>query len=234
MYRLLQPEFQIGYTNVQFGPSVPAGLFHGSTVPLTYRLYFANYFALSARDLQPEFGQVVNLVYRNTPFGDHDYGNIWSAEGTLYLPGLSKHQGIRVYGGYQQKSSTQSSFTDLIDYPRGYQSLLNTELLSIKSDYVIPLFYPDWSLGKLSYFKRFTLRMFYDYGRAVIPPVNQQNTKMQLGFSSVGGELTTDCNILRFIVPATIGIRESYLIENKSTATEVLFTVNFNQFRTSK
>ena len=233
MYRFIQPEFQIAYTNILLGSSVPAGIFHGTIIPLTYRLYANNYLALGARDIQPQFGQEINLVYRSTPFGDHDYGNIWSGEGTLYLPGFAKHHGFRFYGGYQQKSSSHSSFTDLINYPRGYQSLMNTELFTIRSDYVMPLFYPDWSLGKFSYFKRVSLRMFYDYGNAVIPII-QQNTKIQQGFSSVGGELSIDCHFLRFIVPSTIGIRESYLIESKSNATEVLFTVNFNQFRTSK
>ncbi len=189
--------------------------------------------ALSTRDIQPAFGEVIDLVYRYTPLGDHNYGTIWSAEGILFLPGLTKHHGLRFYGGFQEKSSANSLYSDIINYPRGYQNLMNSELLTLKSDYVLPLFYPDWSLGKLSYFKRVSLRIFYDYGRALIP-INQQNTKLQLGFSSMGGELMIDCHFLRFIVPATIGVRQSYLIENKSSNTEVLFTVNFNQFRTPK
>jgi hypothetical protein len=233
MYRLIQPEFQITYTDIKIDSSVPHNIFHGNVIPLTYRLYANNYLALSTRDIQPRIGGIIDLVYRNTPFGDHNYGTIWSAEGTLFLPGFVKHHGFRIYGGYQQKSSSESSYLDIISYPRGYQSFMNTELFTVKSDYVMPLFYPDWSLGKLSYFKRISLRMFYDYGRAIVP-VNQDNNTSQVAFSSLGGELTIDCHFLRFIVPSTIGIRESYLIESKSSYFEMLFAINFNQFRTSK
>lgn len=233
MNRLIQPEFQITYDNINLGQSVPSSLFHGSVIPLTYRLYASNYLTLSSRDLQPEFGEIIDLVYRNTPFGDHNYGTIWSGEGTLYLPGLVKHHGLRIYGGFQKKSMQESSYLDIIDYPRGYQSFMNTQLFTLKSDYILPLFYPDWSLSKLSYFKRVSLRFFYDYGRALIP-INQQNAELPFNFSSLGGELTIDCHFLRFIVPATIGIRQSYLVENKTTNTEVLFTFNFAQYRTSK
>ncbi len=231
MYRLIQPEMQIAYNKIELAPSVPASLFHGTVIPLTYRLYAHDYLALSTRDLQPRIGGVIDLVYRNTPFGDHNYGSIWSGEGIIYLPGFAKHHGLRFYGGYQQKSSANSSYSDIINYPRGYQNIMNTELLTLRSDYVLPLFYPDWSLSKLAYFKRISLRMFYDYGRAVVP-TNQPNTNLQFGFSSVGGELTTDFNFLRFIIPATIGVRYSFLIENKTSRTEVLFAFNFNQFRT--
>ncbi len=230
-YRLIQPELQIAYNNIILGPSVPAGIFHGTSIPLTYRLYAQNYLALSKRDLQPRFGEVLDLVYRNTPFGDHDYGSVWSGEGIIFLPGISKHHGIRFYGGFQQKSVQKSLYSDIINYPRGYQSLMNTELLTLKSDYVLPLLYPDLSLGKLSYIKRISLRIFYDFGRASVPII-PQNMSRQLDFSSAGGELTVDCHFLRFIVPSTLGIRQSYLIENKGSVTEVLFTFNFNQFRT--
>jgi hypothetical protein len=233
MRRLIQPEFQIAYTNIRLDSSVPSNIFHGTVIPLTYRLYANNYLALSTRDIQPRFGEIIDLVYRHTPIGDHDYGTIKSAEGTLFLPGFTEHHGFRVYGGYQQKSSSESSYLDIIEYPRGYQSFMNTELFALKSDYVMPLFYPDWSIGKLSYFKRISLRMFYDYGRAVVP-VNQDNNTMQVGFGSLGGELTIDCHFLRFIVPSTFGIRESYLIESKSNYLEILFSINFDQFRISK
>lgn len=238
MYRLIQPEFRIGYTNRESTSSLPQDIskqLQRTFTPLTYRLYANNYLALGNRDIQPRFGQVINLTYRNTPLGNlkdsTDIGNIWSAEGTLYFPGALKHHGFRFYGGYQESSSIL--FSDLIEYPRGYQIPPNTKLLTIRSDYVMPLFYPDLSLGKLSYFKRVSLRLFYDYTKAMVVDL-QNSTKSPQEFSSVGGELTIDCHFLRFIVPATIGVRQSYLIENKGSATEVLFTINFNQYRTSK
>jgi hypothetical protein len=232
MYRLVQPEFQIGYTQTWLEGATPFS--NTIFIPLTYRLYAQNLLQQGHRDLQPALGQVIDLIYRYSPFGNRNYGTIWSAEGTLYFPGLVKHHGLRIYGGYQQRQTiADRSFSDLISYPRGYTNLDNSQLFSIKSDYVLPLFYPDWSLGKLSYFKRFSLRIFYDYAQAMVPLQNQRGKiigEYNKTFSSAGGELTADCNFLRLLVPAKIGVRSSYLLESKTVNFEFLFSVNLNGF----
>ena len=229
--RILQPEFQAGFTNISLDRSVPRSIIHGTIIPLTYRLYASNYLTSGIRDLQPRFGQIMDLMYRNTPFGDNNYGSISSAEGTLFFPGLFKHHGIRIYGGYQVKNSNFSSFSDLINYPRGYQSIINDKLFSLRSDYILPLFYPDWSLGKLTYIKRISLRAFFDHGEAVIP-ANNREIMLFNSFNSLGTELTINCHFLRFIVPSTIGLRQSYLLESRKNIFEFLFSLNFNGFRT--
>ena len=227
MYRLVQPEFQIGYQRIWQESTINPNLFNGTSIPLTYRLYAHNLLRQSDRDIQPAFGQIIDVAYRHSPIGDQKIGTIWSAEGTLYLPGLARHHGVRIYGGFQQKQNDQGSFSDLISYPRGYQNLVNNQLFCLKSDYVLPLFYPDWSLGRLSYFKRFSLRVFYDYAQALVP-IKNQKTEYNISFGSAGGELTTDCNILRLLFPARIGLRTSYLTDSKTLNTEFLFSVNLN------
>jgi len=230
--RFVQPEFQIGYTNYKLAPNAPSSLLHGNFIPFTYRLYANNYLALGTRDLQPTFGQAIDIIYRNTPFGDFQYGSIFSSEGTIYLPGFSNHHGIRVYGGYQVKNSAKQSFSDLIEYPRGYQNIINDNLLTLRSDYVLPLFYPDWSLGELSYIKRISLRMFYDHGRAEVPLNN--GSRFLYSFNSTGAELMINCHFFRFIIPSTIGVRGSYLLENRNKIFEFVYSMNFNGFRTFK
>jgi len=228
MYRLVQPEFQAGYRRIWQEPSKSVR-FYKDGIPLTYRLYAHNQLMLGHRDIQPAIGQVFDIIYRHSPFGEQKYGTIWSAEGTLYFPGLVRHHGMRIYGGYQQKSS-KSSFSDLISYPRGYPNKINDQLFTLKTDYVLPLFYPDWSIGKLSYFKRFTLRLFYDQASALIPEKNQSGViigDIRKTFASTGGELTADCHILRLLVPAKIGVRTSYLTDQKNLNFEFLFSVNF-------
>jgi len=231
MYRLIQPEFQVGYSHIWQDVSAPQNFFDGTIIPLTYRLYAHNLLRLGHRDIQPAIGQVFDAYYRHSPFGDRDYGTIWSAEGTLYFPGLARHHGLKFYGGFQQRNASKGAFSDLISYPRGYQNFVNNQLFSLKSDYVLPLFYPDWSIGKLSYFKRFSLRLFYDQATAKIPTYNQSGViigESQKSFSSTGGELTADCNILRLLVPAKIGVRTSYLTDQKTLNFEFLFSINFS------
>jgi len=227
MYRLIQPEFQIGYTRILQDASAPANFFNGTIIPLTYRLYAHNLLMLGHRDIQPAIGQLFDAYYRHSPFGDRNFGTIWSAEGTLYFPGLVRHHGLKFYGGFQQRKASASSFSDLISYPRGHINLVNNQLFCLKSDYVLPLFYPDFSLGKLSYFKRISLRLFYDQAWAMIP-IQNHTSEYQITFASIGGELTTDCNILRLLVPAKIGVRTSYLTNQKSLNFEFLFSINFS------
>lgn len=231
--RFLQPEFQAGYTNIKLAPNAPSSLFHGSIIPLTYRLYASNYLMMGTRDLQPKFGQTVELIYRHSPLGDYKYGSIVSGEGIFYSPGFLNHHGIRIYAGYQQKNSTTQSFSDLIEYPRGYQNVMNDNLFTIRSDYVFPLCYPDWSFGKLSYIKRAYMRLFYDYGRAAIPLTNS-NSNFLRNFNSTGAELMLNCHFFRFIFPSTIGVRGSYLTESRSTVFEFIYSMNFSGFRTFK
>ena len=227
MYRLVQPEIQVGYTRIVQDASAPHDLFNGTIIPLTYRLYAHNLLKLSHRDIQPAIGQIIDVYYRHSPFGDRDYGTIWSGEGTLYFPGLVRHHGLKFYGGFQQKKASTGSFSDLISYPRGYPNMVNNQLFSLKSDYVLPLFYPDWSLGKLSYFKRISLRLFYDQAWATVP-IQNQSSEYRITFGSTGGELISDFNILRLLVPAKIGVRTSYLTDQKSLNFEFLFSINFS------
>lgn len=74
-------------------------------IPFTYGLYFHNLLKQSNRDLQSKFGQVINLQFSHTPFGDRNLGQIWSAETIIYLPGLFRNHGVRLYGGFQEKKS---------------------------------------------------------------------------------------------------------------------------------
>ncbi len=226
MYRMVEPEVQIGYSHHWQDPSTPAMIFRGSYIPFSYRLYLHNIMQQSTRDIQARWGQIVDMQFRHTPIGDRKLGNIVSAEGTFYFPGFLRNQGIRIYTGYQIKKSTNSYFNDLINYPRGYTNVDNNELTTLRSDYVLPLFSPDWHIWHLYYLKRVTMRLFYDYARISIP-IHQTTNTIIKSLSSSGAELVTECHFLRFIAPFKIGIRESYLIESGQFASEFLLSVNF-------
>ena len=225
MYRLVEPEIQIGYSHHWQEPSTPSIIFRGSYIPFTYRLYAHNLMQQSTRDIQTRWGQIVDLQFRHTPFGDKQLGKIATAEGTIYLPGLFQNQGIRFYGGYQKKISDNSYFSDLIYYPRGYTNLDNNSLLTFRSDYVLPVLSPDWHLWHLYYLKRVTLRIHYDFAQIALPIYHTSGT-INKTMSSTGAEVLTECHFLRFIAPVKMGVRESFLIESKMFASEFVFSVN--------
>ena len=227
MNRLVQPELQAGIERIWQESTTPSKFFHGSVVPLTYRLYAHNLLKLAHKDIQPATGQIIDLTYRHSPFGNRNLGSIWSAEGTLYLPGITRHHGIKIYSGYQKKQFSESSFSDLISYPRGYPNIVSNQMSCLKSDYVLPLLYPDKSLGGLSYFKRITLRVFYDQAWANAP-IHNQRGEYNITFASVGGELIADANFLRLLVPAKIGFRTFYRTDQNIVNFEFLFSINFS------
>ena len=230
-YRLLQPEAKMEFTGILHNASTPSQFFDGNIVPITYRLYFHNLLRQSQRDLQPRWGQIMDLKFRHTPFGNLDYGTEWSAEGYEYLPGFFRHHGIRVYGGYQQKelSSTGNLLSDMILYPRGYKSFTNRQLFTLRTDYTLPVLYPDWNIGRWIYMKRINLRGFYDYGWAeALASQNNQIINYNFSFSSYGAELMTNCHFLRFKAPANLGVRYSYMPDMNDYRFDILFSVNFS------
>jgi len=223
--RLLQPELQFGYTQLWQEASTPFS--NSNYTLLTYRLYGYNALQISLRDFQPAIGQIIDLNYHSSPTAKDNSYPVWTAEGTLYLPGLVRHHGIRIYSGYQHKEATGNASSDYISYPRGYMNLLNNQLFCLKSDYVLPLFYPDWSLGRLTFIKRISLRMFYDQAWATVPIINRINNSYHIVFGSAGAEWTADCNFLRLYVPVKIGARTSYLISQRKINSELLLSINF-------
>jgi hypothetical protein len=222
--RLLQPEFQIGYKKMAQAAATPIA--NSNSTWLTYRLYAHNLLQTSLRDMQPAIGQVIDLNYHYSTSGSSGIRSIGSAEGTIYFPGFFNHHGFRFYGGFQDKSTSVGYLSDYLSYPRGYMNFVNNRLVSFKSDYVLPIFYPDLSIGGLSYIKRIALRLFYDQGWATVP--NHQNTINQnVSFQSVGGEWTADCNFFRLYVPTKIGIRTSYLVGQQTFVSEFLLSIDF-------
>jgi hypothetical protein len=190
----------------------------------------------SFRDLYPRWGMTVDLNFRNTPFGGNSLGNIASAETYLYLPGILKHQGFRVYLGYQQKQKGDYRFSDLITYPRGYSEIFNDQASSISVGYKFPFLYPDLALGPVIYIQRLKASLWWDY--AYGESKNDQGKIAGTDYQSVGIDLTADMHILRFLAPADLGLRTIYFPyhdnENGDFRFEFLFSMNFETFYKSK
>ena len=226
MYRMVEPEFQVGYSYKWQDSTTPSSIFRGSYIPFTYRLYAHNILRLSPSDIQSRWGQIIDLQYRHTPLGDKQLGAIAAAEGTIFLPGFFNNQGIKMYLGYQKKIANDHYFSDLVNYPRGYSNVENSSLLTFRSDYVLPVWSPDWNLWRLYYLKRITLRIHYDFAM-VNSPVQGADSFIHRSISSIGGELLTECHFLRFIAPVKLGVRESLLIESKKLISEFILSINF-------
>lgn len=191
----------------------------GTINSMDYRLVYFRYCKQSFRDLYPQWGFYTDINFRHSPWGQNQLGSIASAGGTLFIPGIVKHHGFRVYVAFQQRNKGDYSYADLISLPRGYYYLSSENVFSIKLTYKMPIAYPDFNIGSLAYIKRIKSAFFYDYAHIA-------NTGRNRQIDSFGAELTGDMHLLRFIFPLDPGIRIGYKPGEKAWFAEPMFSVN--------
>ncbi|MEJ6982290.1 hypothetical protein WG906_17630 [Pedobacter sp. P351] len=171
-----------------------SGLIHKLEFPMHYEFSVSRSNRRSPRDLAPRWGQNISLRYRHFPFMERLNGEIFTFRSSLYFPGLLQNHSFQASYNFQNSSG---EYRNTVDIPRvsGYsfmrpaENTRNTLLL----DYRMPLFYPDWELGPLSYIKRFKAGFFADFENI--------DSKKQFSPRSYGAELRADMNLLRFPLP---------------------------------
>lgn len=199
---------------------------------MEYQLFAYNIGKTAPRDVQYQWAQILEFNYRNTPFGDTELGNTWSAEGTFYTPGFDRHHGMIFYGGYQKRSRYNSAFSNIIKSPRGMKDLYGEDVITLGVDYALPLFYPEWNIGPLAYFKRIEMKAFFDYGYAKgrFMGENEQLFSYKNKFASYGAEFRTDMHALRFPAPISVGCRVGYEEQSKGMFFDLLLGISLSSF----
>ncbi len=185
---------------------------------LTLQLYEYSYEKMSPKDLFPKWGQTLQVTFRNTPLlaGTNSQ---FAAQGTFYLPGLVKHQGISLYAGYEDQQAGDYPFGTMVNIPRGYSGLFFYRYFTLQFDYAFPIAYPDWDLIQGGfYLKRVYSHLFFDYLNRI--PYNEI-------FPSAGIELYTEWNLLNKFPTATLGLRWSYKTMQSSNTFDLLFGIHF-------
>ncbi len=231
--RYLQPEVHYDFSYYSSDEQAPEGFVMGGFHSLGYRLYFRQTLRKSYLDMYPNFGFIFDGAYRHIPFGTKGTSNLAAAQSFLYLPGLMKTHGIRLYGGIQRKESNGNRvFSDVVQYARGWGRTNTTSVNTLASDYKMPLLYPDMNLLGLLYVRRIKASVFADYSRLKgnIYKSGKIADRFMKEITSVGTEITADVNLLRFYAPVDIGFRTSYLPEVKSVFFDILFSVDFSSF----
>lgn len=219
----IQPSVGTTLINVIHDKTTPGQFTSGTISTLEYRFIATNYIRSNIQDMFPKWGQMVDLNFRHAPFGEYDPGQIWAAEANLYFPGLFNHHGIRVYGGYQQRSENQLygyQFGNFVTYPRGYIGAYDDELLSLSANYKFPFLRPDLSIGSVIYLKRLKMNLFFDWAEGTDTP----DTDI---YQSTGAELTAEMHLLRFVYPVEIGVRTIWFPLEKTYGFEILYSLNF-------
>ncbi len=238
-YQFIQPVIGFDYSlkslrtkDVYFRHKISDNLYYlydRISIPsLYYKLFAYNLLKTSARDLYPKWGQVIDVNYAHNPFNQpydtKDISSIFSYAATLYFPGLVSHHSFSVYGAYQYKNIGYNDFSTSIRLPYSYSDIYDERLYMLSFAYRLPLFYPDWSLGSIAYFKRLKGGVFYDYATNNLSSASSTNVHL---YRSAGVELRSDMQILRFVAPFDLGVRAIYSPDLSSKyLLQFLFAIN--------
>jgi hypothetical protein len=231
--RLIQPELQYGFNYIHHRQSTPERFHKGSFHYFGSRLLMYQLRRQSYMDVYPDFGIVVDGMFRYTPVGDQRAGHLAALQGVAYLPGILKNHGVKIYAGAQEKQTPGTvGFGDVIRYARGWGRINTTGIATGGFDYKLPLLYPDFNFWKLLYARRVTASLFADNTRLKGNFYSQGEVigTFTKDINSFGTEFTADVNMVRFYAPATIGFRASYLPEMKDVYFNFLFSVDFTSF----
>ena len=188
----------------------------------------------SRRDIYSKWGQTFNVHVFNTPYGGDYSGKQYSFLGQTFFPGILKHHSLWGYWGYQYgqisqlyRDETGKGVEDNFDYqfrnqvplPRGHTVSRFQNFYTMSANYTLPLWYPDIAFGPLLNVQRLRANLFFDYGHGT--SVFSGGTSTQT-YTSVGGELKLDINVMRFLPQFNVGFRYSYGIAPSTTRFEFL------------
>jgi hypothetical protein len=225
----MRPSVESRYSRAYFYYETDNAYRRGMTF-LESRLYVYNYLKKAYRDILPRVGQVFDIRYVDTPFEREQLGSTLAGSAVLYFPGFLRHQTIRLRLDAQKQDPKKYLMGNLVSLPRGIENYTAKGLQKVSVDYVLPLFYPDWNMGRAAYFKRFRGAFFYDHAwaRDVYLP-HSQNGPIDRTYRSFGLELTTDVHLAQFLFPFNLGGRLIYLPDTRNTRAEFIFSIDINQ-----
>jgi len=67
-------------------------------------------------------GLYYKYIFKHTPFSS-SVSKVYGIAETFYFPGILKHQGIRIYSGYQYMKNGNYSYGNVISLARGYTGI---------------------------------------------------------------------------------------------------------------
>lgn len=193
-----------------------------------FQLSAYRYLKTSSRDFLPKWGQSINLNWSKTGFNSNLEGSLFAFYGQLFVPGFFRHHSINGYWAYQKTLYTSDFqtnyvFANRVPVPRGQTVFRAEDFYSMSANYAMPLWYPDLHVGPLFNIQRVRLNAFIDYGFG-----NSPQFEASQAYTSVGGEVKFDINIIRFLPQLDIGFRYTVGLSPSTTLFEFLLgTINF-------
>jgi hypothetical protein len=176
----------------------PSRYHNGQFIPITYFVSLYNGY-LGFGDINPVWGQSVDVSYRHTPFGGPYSGELLSINGTFWFPGILRHHSLFLQGSYELQNPHDYRFPSQALFARGYEYVFSKTLWKGGFNYTFPIYDPDWNLFHVLHFKRFYANLFGDYARGG-----------KEYYRSAGLELCSEMYFFSIEVPFILGVRGFY------------------------
>lgn len=184
---------------------------------LNYSISFSRLLRKSFLDLNSKWGQTIYIGYQQTPLGGTVQSELFSAQSNLYFPGLFNHHSTHLRGTFQMENHDTYQFSSPINYTRGFSYESFDQFINLSFNYKLPLAYMDWHLGPIINLQRVYANAFVDQG------IGMNQGQPNNLFYSVGAEVSFNFNLFRLLPLFDLGVRYSYLPNEKDEMIEIIF-----------
>lgn len=229
LYRTtVRPRLQVGYS-AQTAFSVDGADVDSyfRTVPVTYGVSAGRGYSW-IRDLQPVWGQAMDLTYRHTPWSETN-GTLSSGAVALFAPGLVRHHGVKVDLAAERRAGAYR-FAFRSALPRGADAAEDDSLDRIARvgvGYTMPLLYPDLNVLGTLHVRRLRGTLFLDEARGRVDPRFATGAR-EVAIRRYGADLLADLRLWHMQLPFAAGLRLSYGEEGDGLGTPKLqFLLSF-------
>jgi len=178
---------------------------NGLFTPITYYMTFDR-LTQWTYDINPRWGQVLNLYYSHTPFKTDYHGQMLSSTATFFFPGIFRSNSLYFEGAFEYQDGDEYHYSSRILFPRGYEYEYNGVFTKGSINYTFPLLHPDANLY-IVYIRRIYLNMFHDMGIAFDGGDRDY-------YRSAGAEFMFDISPIALPVSISVGLRWSFLFDN--------------------
>ncbi len=194
---------------------------NGSIDSLKYRFSFSSYKHYAKRDITPNKGIFLFAEFAHTPWNTLYRGQKLFIKGSMYFPGIFRHNSLRLSISYEKQVPKNFIFSSNINFSRGYNFKYSNNLMFANIDYSFPILYPDLAIGDLLYLKRIRGTIFLDLGKGY-------NNNSTIYYNSTGVEIKGDINLFSLPLNLEAGIRISHRFQDNSFIFEPIFLgINF-------
>lgn len=179
----------------------------GTLFPLTFEARYSLFRERAPRDVHSRRSVRLSLTLTATPFESEFRGSRYGIDADLFLPGLLRHDGLRLSGAAEWKQDKGYPFRSLIQMPLGFRYRFHDRLTRLGARYKIPVAYPDGGIDKLpllgwfrlGYVKRISLTVFGDLLRGEDPGGVRD-------YLTIGLAATLESSVLHlpFILPVSL------------------------------